>query len=185
MPVDRLWRTMLWKQLGAAIDMLDNTIVACPDVVWRQPVWYDPSVPSERTEFWYVAYHALFWLDLYLFGSEEGFAPPVPFALIEQDDATGPLPERPYSRDELRAYLAALRQKCRTTFETLTDEQARQPVTFGWMEEGEVVSYAELQLYSMRHLQGHAAELSLLLGQHGVQLDGDWATRAKDDLGGG
>ena len=178
MPVDSLWRTMLWKQLGAAIDMLDHALVACPDALWRQPVWQDPLA-----QFWYVAYHALFWLDLYLFGSEEGFAPPAPFALIEQDDAAGPLPDRPYSRDELRAYLASVRQKCRTTFETLTDERARQPVNFGWMEEGEVVSYAELQLYNMRHIQGHAAELSLLLGQHGVQVD-DWATRAKDNLGG-
>lgn len=182
--MNSFWRGVLWKQFGAAIDMLDNTVMACPDTLWRQPVWPDPSVPSERTEFWYVAYHTLFWLDLYLFGSEEGFAPPAPFALIEQDDSVGPLPDRAYSKDELRAYLASLRQKCRDTLENMTDEQARQPVNFGWMREGEVVSYVELQLYSMRHVQGHAAELSLLLGQHGVQADTDWATRAKDDLSG-
>ncbi len=76
--MDSLWRTMLWKQFGAAIDMLDNALMACPDALWRQPVWHDPSVPSQRAEFWYVAYHALFWLDLYLFGSEEGFAPQRP-----------------------------------------------------------------------------------------------------------
>lgn len=63
----------------------------------------------------------------------------------------------------------------------MTDERARQPVSFPWMREGEVVSYVELQLYSMRHIQGHAAELSLLLGQQGVQTDDDWTTRAKDD----
>ncbi len=66
----------------------------------------------------------------------------------------------------------------------MTDEKARQPVDFPWMREGEVVSYVELQLYSMRHVQGHAAELSLLLGQHGVQANPlDWVTRAQDDLG--
>ena len=32
-------------------------------------------------EFWYVVYHALFWLDLYLSGAVEGFAPPAPFTL--------------------------------------------------------------------------------------------------------
>ena len=48
------------------------------------------------------------------------------------------------------------------------------------MRDGEVVSYLELQLYSMRHVQGHAAELSLFLGQHGVQTDVDWMTRAPD-----
>ena len=179
--MDNLWRTIRWKQFGAAIDMLDDALTACPDALWRQPVWPDASVPSRRTEFWYVTYHTLFWLDLYLFGSEEGFTPPAPFALTEQDDADGPLPDQTYSKDELRAYLASVRQKCRTTLETMTDEQARHLVNFGWMREGEVVTYAELQLYSMRHVQGHAAELSLLLGQNGVTVDYDWVTRAKDD----
>ena len=178
--MDNLWRTIVWKQFGAAIDMLDNALVACPDSLWRQPVWHDPTVPSERAEFWYVAYHALFWLDLYLFGSEEGFAPPAPHSLVEQDDAAGPLPKRPYSRDELRAYLASVREKCRATIETLTDERARQPVNFGWMREGEVVSYVELQLYSMRHTQEHAAQLSLVLGEHGIPDDQiDWVARAQ------
>ena len=34
--------------------------------------------------------------------------------------------------------------------------------------EGRDVSYLELQLYNMRHVQEHAAQLSLFLGQHGV-----------------
>ncbi len=182
--MDPFWCGTLWAQFGAAIDMLDNALAACPDSLWRQAVWHDPSIPSERTEIWYVAYHALFWLDLYLFGSEEGFAPPAPFALVEQDDSIGPLPQRPYAREELRGYLAAVRQKCRTTIETMTDERTRHPVNFPWLRDGEVVSYVELQLYSMRHVQEHAAQLSLVLGQHGVQADYDWVTRAKDDLGG-
>ena len=183
--MDSLWRTLLWKQFGAAIDMLDNAVLACPDTLWRQPVWHDPSAPAQRAEFWYVTYHALFWLDLYLFGSEEGFTPPAPFTLVEQDDANGPLPDRSYTQDELRAYLAALRQKCRATIEMMTDEQARQPVTFGWMRADEVVSYAELQVYSMRHIQEHAAQLSLWLGQHGVTDAAlDWVPRARADLGG-
>ncbi len=183
--MDDLWRTMLWKQFGATIDMLDNAILACPDALWRQPVWRDPSAPSQRTEFWYVAYHALFWLDLYLFGAEEGFAPPPPLTLIEQDDAVGPLPDRIFSRNELHAYLASVRQKCRTIIETMTGERARQPVNFPWIREGEIVSYAELQLYNMRHVQEHATQLSLLLGQHGVPNEEiDWVTRAKKDRSG-
>jgi hypothetical protein len=183
--MDDLWRTLLWKQFGAAIDMLDNAVIACPDSVWRQPVWQDPSVPSQRTEFWYVAYHALFWLDLYLFGAEEGFSPPAPYTLVEQDDAAGPVPDQPYSKDDVRGYLAYARQKCRETIEMMTDERARQPVNFGWMREGEVVTYFELQLYSMRHIQEHAAQLSLLLGQHGVPGEQiDWVARAAEDLGG-
>ena len=184
--MNSLWREILWKQFGAAIDMLDNAVVACPDSLWREHVWQDPTVQSGRVEFWYVAYHALFWLDLYLFGSEEGFAPPAPFPLVEQDDAAGPIPDQANSKNEVRAYLAYAREKCRTTIETMTDERARQPVSFGWMREGEVVSYVELQLYNMRHVQEHAAQLSLLLGQHGVPGDQiDWVARAENDLGNG
>jgi hypothetical protein len=62
---------------------------------------------------------------------------------------------------------------------TLTDHQARQPVDFSWVREGEVVSYVELQLYNMRHVQEHAAQLSLLLGQHGIHAAESWVARAK------
>ncbi len=183
--MDSFWRTLLWKQYGAAIDMLDNAVVACPDAVWHQPIWHESSASSRRAEFWYVTYHTLYWLDLHLFGAEEGFAPPAPFALTEQDDAAGPLPERTYSRDDLRAYLAVVRQKCRTTIESMTDEQARRPVSFPWMRAGEVVSYCELQLYSMRHIQEHVAQLSLVLGQRGVSDEAvDWVTRAQENIGG-
>ncbi len=180
--MDSFWRAIVWAQFGAAIDMLDNALVACPDALWRQRLWRDPvdhPLPPGRAEFWYVAYHALFWLDLYLFGSEEGFAPPAPFALVEQDDATGPIPEQPYTKDELRAYLASVRQRCRAAIETLTDERARQPVDFPWTA-GRPISYVELQLYSMRHVQEHAAQLALALGQHGIHDECDWVARAKD-----
>ncbi len=178
--MDDLWRTMLWKQFGAAIDMLDNALVACPADLWREPIWRDPSAPSERAEFWYIAYHTLFWLDLYLFGSEEGFSPPEPYALVEQEDANGPLPGTPYAKEEVRSYLAYARQKCRTVIETMTDERARQPVNFPWVDDREIVTYAELQLYNMRHTQEHAAQLSLVLGRHGVPGDQiDWVARAK------
>jgi hypothetical protein len=180
--MDSFWRTLLWKQFGGSIDTLDNALVACPSSLWRESVWENPR---GRVEFWYVAYHALFWLDLYLFGSEEGFAPPAPFTLDELDP-TGVVPERPYTRDEVRSYLAYTRDKCRTAIATMTDERARQQVNFPWVRDGEVVSYYELQLYNMRHIQEHAAQLSLMLGHHGVpdeQLD--WVAWARDDLGDG
>jgi DinB superfamily len=177
------WNTALWSQFGAAIDMLDNALVACPDSLWRQRAWRAPHpLPPEYTEFWNLAFHALFWLDLYLSGSAEEFAPPTPFTRDELDP-DGIVPDQPYTREQLRAYLASTRQKCHTTLATLTDEQARQPVAFPWAR-GQAVSYFELQLYNMRHVQEHAAQLSLVLGQHGVPDEAlDWVARAKDDPG--
>jgi uncharacterized damage-inducible protein DinB len=106
-------------------------------------------------------------------------APPAPFTGAEFDP-DGVAPERPYTREELHTYLAYARQKCRTTIETLTDEQARQPYTFPWAG-GRTVSYVELQLYTMRHVEEHAAQLSLLLGQHAIPDEAlDWVPRAQE-----
>jgi hypothetical protein len=170
------WRKIIWQQFGAAIDDLDNAVRACPDELWRARLWSDPS--QEKfflPEYWYIVYHALFWLDLYLTGTEEGFLPPSPFTLIEQNEE-GPLPERPYTKDELRAYLDDCRKKCQATIEALTDEAAQLRCRFGWGE----VSFAELLLYNMRHVQGHAAQLNLLLGQK-TALAPDWVTQARSD----
>src|SRR5215208_2878860 len=106
------WRAIIWQQFGAAIDDLDNALRACPDELWHASLWTDPA--QEKfflPEYWYIVYHALFWLDLYLTGSEEGFVPPDPFMLVEQDEK-GPLPERPYTKDELISYLAECRKRC-------------------------------------------------------------------------
>ena len=73
--------------------------------------------------FWHVAYHTLFFLDLQLAGPAEAWAPPPPFDLSELDPA-GRLPERPYTRGELRTYLRHCREKCRATIMTLTEEKA-------------------------------------------------------------
>ncbi len=98
--MDATWKDILWRQFGAAIDMLDNALVACPEELWGARIWSEPSKSAGYSQFWYVAYHALFWLDLYLTGSEEGFMPPDPYTLIEMDPA-GLLPEREYTKGEL------------------------------------------------------------------------------------
>ena len=171
--MDKSWKTMLWRQFGAAIDMLENALRACPDELWNVRLWDDPAFPSGFSEFWYVAYHTLFWLDLYLSGRVEGFAPPAPFTLDELDPA-GRLPERQYSKNQLQAYLMHCRQKCQATIEALTDEQARQPCKFAWGE----ASFAELLLDNMRHVQEHAAQLNLLLGQR-IGTTSRWVAQTK------
>jgi hypothetical protein len=163
------WRTIIWQQFGAAIDMLDNALGACPDKLWSASVWEDPTDAPEYTQFWFIVYHTLAWTDRYLSGSPEGFAPPAPFV-------AGKLPAQPYTRAELQAYLLHCRGKCQATFEALTDEKANQACKFPWDEE---VSFAELQLYSMRHVQEHASQLSLFLGNK-VGSAPDWVARADD-----
>lgn len=173
-------QSALWRQFGAAIDMLAIAINDCPDSLWRERVWPDEPpewFPRAFAEFWYVAYHSLVWLDLYLTGlPEEQFAPPSPFIKGEVDSPST-TPDVPYSREQLIAYLTSLRARTQDVLLALTDEQAARPIEYGWTE-GKQVTYLELVLYNLRHMQGHAAQLSLFLGQHGVPgRDADWVTR--------
>ncbi|MBV9787525.1 MAG: DinB family protein [Chloroflexi bacterium] len=155
------WPTMLWSQFEAAIYMLDHAIADCPDDLWHASLWGEHSDRPDLSQFWYVSFHTLFWLDLYLSGSVEGFAPPPPFTLNELDPA-GVLPERPYTKAELQTYLAYCRRKCQTTLESLTDEAANRRCTFPWMS---INSFGELLINTMRHVQEHGAQLRLFLGQ--------------------
>jgi hypothetical protein len=176
----------LWRQFGAAIDMLENALMACPASLWAQRLWRDPPppwFPPQFAEFWYVTFHAIVWLDLYLSGlPEDAFAPPAPFAPGEIDSMEA-VPERPYTKEELLTYLASTRQRCHTTLAALTDDQARRPVEYAWCK-GQPINYLELQLYNLRHVQEHAAQLSLFLGQHAIaDADLGWVAQAKDSPG--
>jgi hypothetical protein len=166
------WNLVVWQQFGAAITMLENALQACPDELWRDKVWDDPIEAPEYTQFWFIVYHTLVWTDRYLSGSPDGFKPPAPFV-------AGALPETPYRREALQAYLEHIRQKCRATLEMMTDEQANEVCKFPW---GPTMRFAELQLYTMRHVQEHAAQLSLHLGNKGVPAP-DWVMRAEGQPG--
>jgi len=153
---------MLWRQFGAAIDMLSDALRDCPDELWEKHLWEDQPdqwVAAGFSSFWYLGYHALFWLDLYLTGAEEGFAPPAPFDLVEMNEGES-LP-RTYTREELLRYLKYCRRKCQETIGAMSNEQASRLCRFGWGE----LSFAELQLYNLRHVMEHGAQLRMFLGQ--------------------
>lgn len=145
--------------------MLENAVLACPDDLW--------SDRSRQPEYWYVVFHTLFWLDYYLSESPESFAPPPPFTLDELDPA-GILPERPYDKGELLRYLVHGRSRCRATIEGLTEERAAGPFAFHWGK----MRFDELLLYTLRHVQHHAAQLNLLLRQATDSSPG-WVSRAR------
>ena len=166
--MDITWKKMVWSQFGAAIDMLENAMKACPKEVW--------SDRSQRPEFWYIAFHTLFFLDLYLSDSDTGFTPPSPFTLDELDTAEI-LPERVYAKEELHNYLEHGRNKCRKTIEELTEEKSLQRCGFDWLD----ISVGEMLLYNMRHVQHHAAQLNLILRQR-IDSAPRWVRKTKVEL---
>ncbi len=174
------WTEALWTQFGAAIDALDDAIVACPDSLWRQRVWDEPpemQFSPGFAEFWYVAYHTLFWIDVYQFGSGEGFAPHAPFSL-DEFDPSGKVPETPYTKAELRDFLQYVREKCRASFASMTESDWNRRCSFPWMR-GDSAGYFELQLYNMRHVQEHVGQLNLFLGQREPGAAPGWVARAR------
>ncbi|MHA2099640.1 MAG: DinB family protein [Candidatus Kariarchaeaceae archaeon] len=162
----KFFKEILWLQFGATIDMLENAMQACPDEHWGDR--------KQHMEFWYITYHALFWLDLYLSDSVKEFTPPTPFTLDELDPA-GILPERVYTKDELHSYLEHGRKKCRETIDALTDEKVNQRCRFEWIEG----SVAEVLLYNLRHVQHHAAQLNLIL-RRSINSAPRWVKRTKN-----
>lgn len=166
--MDKNWKTIIWQQFGASIDSLEVAIKECPTQVWGDRAGYH--------EFWYIAYHTLFFLDYYLSESSAGFAPPTPFTLGELDPS-GVLPDRVYTKDELLSYLEHGRKKCRARINALTDENAHRRCGF----ERPDVTVAELLLYIMRHVQHHAAQLNLILRQ---QTDSAprWVAKTRTNL---
>lgn len=149
--LDTSQKTLLWRQFGGAIDMLENAITACPEALWGDR--------TRQPQYWYLAYHTLFWLDLYLSPSAEGFAPPAPYTLSELDPE-GAMPDRAYTQAEMLGYLESCREKCRSTIASMSAAQAESDFEgFDWAG----FSRAELLLYNMRHVQHHAAQMNLLL----------------------
>ena len=148
------WRSAIRRQFHAAIDMLANAIEACPGSLW----------PGHgRGAFWYLAFHVLFFLDLYLSPEDEDrFHPPPPFGRGELEDEVV-LPERVYGKDELLGYLDHCRKRLDAVMAGMTEAWVENPCPFAYR----AMSNGELLLYNMRHVQHHAAQLNMLLRQAG------------------
>jgi hypothetical protein len=175
--MDSFWNAALRHQFSATLDMFGNALQACPGELWNAPMWKGIDTPPGLSDFWYIAFHTLFWLDLYLSGSVEGFAPPPPYTLVELDPQ-GVLPERVYTRRELLSYLDYNRTRCYMTINELTETQALRLCHFPWTKGG--ISFAELLLDDMRHVQEHGAQLHMFLGQQ-AGIHSRWVGQVIDD----
>jgi hypothetical protein len=135
----------LWSQFGAAIDMLERCIHACPQETWIET--------KREPPYWSVALSALFRLDMYLSDSFAAFTPSPPCRDL-RFDTSGALPSRVYTKTELADYTASCRDKCVTSLLSLTDESSLARCGFAWLN----VATIELHLSTIRHVQ-HAAGL--------------------------
>ena len=112
-------------------------------------------------------------------------APGDPFAsraTFPQTELAGyeALPDRRYTKEELRSYLATLRADCKSTLTGLTEDEAWRTLSYPWTR-GAPATFVELQIYNTRHIQDHAAQLCLFLSANGVSEDAlGWVGRARE-----
>ena len=137
-------RKSVASQFHAALSMMEQTVCTCPEELW--------DVPGQTNPFWRVAYHALFFVDLYLQPSEdvmtlweegrEGyqFLGPTPWP-----PHTQPAADQPYRRQEILAYI----DYCRSHVDrTVPSIDLSAPSGFHWLPFDKM----ELQIYNIRHL---------------------------------
>lgn len=152
-------RGILWRQFGAVIDMLESSILMCPESFW------------DKKDFWYSVYHTIFWIDYYSSVKPDEFFPPQPFSLSEFDPE-GILPERLYSKQELLEYLEHSRKKVFFLIEGLNEETSNER----FITKNKNYNRIEMILYNMRHVQHHVGQLNLLLRQN-VDIAGKWVSQ--------
>jgi hypothetical protein len=152
-------KKILWKQFGAVIDMLESSILVCPESFW------------DKKDFWYSAYHTIFWLDYYSSVKPDEFSPPKPFSLSEFNPK-GILPERIYLKKELLEYLEHSRKKVFFLIEGLNEDTSKER----FVTKKKNYNRIEMILYNMRHVQHHVGQLNLLLRQN-VDTAGKWVSQ--------
>jgi hypothetical protein len=136
-------------QYDAALCMLHQCLAACPGELYEGPI--------VSGSFRQIAYHMLFFVDLYLSPSKEAFV----YRELHQrgGDELQPRFSEGLSQSETIEYLAVCRQKVRESIAAETQQSLPGPSGFSWYP----VSRYELHLINIRHVQHHTGQFSAYL----------------------
>ncbi len=162
-----LFKNTIVSQFGAALSMFNESVVQCPDASWEGPVG--------NHAFWHVAYHTLFFTDLYLSRDDASFEAPSFYREDYHFLGKKPFPpyetvvaDNPYTKDVILEYVEICRRKASETIASETLESLDGPCGFFWYE----VPRAELYLINIRHVQHHGAQMGLYLRKTaGIGID--------------
>lgn len=132
-------------QFEAALAMLQCGIRTCPAEHWEEKI--------AGGTFRWVAYHTLFFCDLYLSPSAEAFELRELHARggDERDDVLS----RGLDQQDALAYVTLCREKVQSALASETSESLQGPSGFPWYP----VSRYELHLINLRHIQHHTGAL--------------------------
>lgn len=154
----------LVSQYRAALEMLKRSILACPETLWHRP--------EDEIPFWQVAYHALFFTDMYLHASAQAFRPWSGHREEYRFEKETPTAQgEPATKATVLEYLAFCQRKVVVGVpEMALDADSG----FDWLP----FTKFELQLYSLRHIQQHVGELMERLGARASDIG--WVGTARN-----
>ena len=149
---------LLLHQFEASLCTLHLAIARCPEANWEKAVG--------TLRFCQVGFHAVFFADLYLQAGEgleglrgQGFHVEHAGEFGDYEELEDREPVRVYGKPFVMEYLKFVRSKARETVSRESEEVLAGPSGFSWRK----CSRAELHVYNIRHIQHHAAQLSLRL----------------------
>ena len=151
-----IFRQVIANQFEAALCTLNACVDACPESIWNGRVG--------NHKFCQVAFHTLFYADYYLGQNEESFREQ-PFHRDNQgffgdyEEFLDRAPRALYGKEPMKNYLQHCRAKAKQTIDAETADSFSARAGFQRRE----CSRAELYVYTIRHIQHHAAQLSLRL----------------------
>lgn len=172
-------KVALVDQFLAGLAMLRQCAEVCPDDLWTEGEY--------PRSFWRIAWHGLFYTELYLGQDEAAFGE----ASMRWTEATralfgigGPadsikvepyeLPEETPAPDR-GAFIALLDRVAATVPQVVAElDLDRGETGFNWYPNMTKLSH---ELLNLRHLQGHVGQLSELLMAAGVEVD--WVSRGR------
>jgi hypothetical protein len=143
---------LLAERFAETLMRLGKAIDRCPSDLWNR------SGGGER--YWYLVYHALFFLDLHLTDSPKGFRPPKPFRILGVD-FTGKGHDNPYSKHDLKRYVEHNRRKAVSRIASLTREDARRPSGFPWLS----LTVEGLLNYNLLHVNEYLQKMNRKLDE--------------------
>lgn len=156
-------RAALKGQYHGALAMLRQTIELCPPELW--------DGGDYPTPYWRVAYHTLYFADLYLRPTIDAFQP----WQLHRDEyhdlpwpaGSGPRISDPYTPAQLLDYWKQVDESVNAAVDRL-DLDARES-GIPWHQ---AMPKLDHQLHNIRHIQHHAAILSARLRhERGIEID--------------
>jgi hypothetical protein len=158
------YKTLIVNQYAAVLAALNYVVDRCPEALWEAPV--GDSI------FCQIVFHAVFYADVYLEpgeGSlrEQPFHRANPDFFRDYEELEDRKPVQLYARADIKRYLLHCRDKAAATLAAESADTLRGPSGFEWR----TFTRAELHIYNIRHVQDHAAQLGMVLGeQAGLEM---------------